>query len=378
MKTPKIALVADWLTVYGGAESVIERLLHIFPEAPLFTTVFVPDAFPLEWESRVKASFLQRLPLFLRKKHPFLLPFLPPAIEQLDLRGYDIVISSSSFVGKGVLTTEDQLHICYCHAPTRYLWGDWQSYVRDFPIPQWIKSFLPKRLSCLREWDRIAAKRPDIFLANSEYIQKSIQKYYKRSSEVLVPPVQSERFAKGILEKKEDFYLFLGRLVPQKRVDLLIQAFRKMPSKKLIIAGEGRMKNQLQEMALGCANITFLGFVPDTEVPSLLGRAKALLFPQLEDAGITALEAVAAGTPVIAFGKGGVLTTLEEGKNALFFLEQNPESLLAAIEKFEDVSFSRSDIQEGVKKYDQKVFDEKMQNFVLEKWKNRHPSLCGR
>ena len=382
---PKVAIVADWLTVFGGAEQVIERFTKIFPDAPIFTTVFVPENMGvLKNHKNVHTSFLQHFPRFLREKHPFLLPLLPKSIESLDVSEFDIVLSSSSFVGKGVITHPHQLHICYCHSPARYFWGTWKEYIRDFPLPRWIKYFFPRFFTAYRQWDFFAAKRPDIMIANSHFIQESIAKYYKRSSVVIPPPVDVNRFREGRREKKGDFYLYFGRLVPQKKVDLLIAAFRNMPEKKLIIAGTGRDMEKLKTIAKGAKNILFSGFVEDGDVPALLGSARALLFPQLEDAGITALEALAAGTPVIAYGKGGVLTTMTSKNNdishhiendnilptGVFFREQTPESVRWAIQMFEkhEKIFNRKKLQEHARTFDISIFDERIHTFVAEEW----------
>lgn len=365
MKKPKIAIVADWLTTRGGAESVVKSLARIFPDAPILTTIFVPDNFSKSFSARVVApTFLQKLPKFLRKNHPFFLPFLPRAIEKINLENFDIVISSSSFVGKGVLTTATQFHACYCHTPTRYFWGEWQKYLRDFPIPPFLKRFLPPLLTKMRIWDFCAAARPDFFFANSEFIRKQISKFYRRDAVVLPPPVDFEKFAAEKPAEKSDFFLFLGRLAPQKRVELLIDAFRKMPEKKLVIAGAGRREKFLREKALGLLNIEFRGFVPDAEVPRLLQSARALLFPQIEDAGITALEALAAGTPVIAVKKGGAPTLLT-AETAEFFAEQNPEKIIAAVKKFEKRTFEKEILQNHAKKFSRELFEQKIKKMIF-------------
>lgn len=367
-----MAIVADWLTVFGGAESVIESFTRIFPDAPIFTTVFVPEKMgALGKHHDVRTSFLQKLPVFLKKRHPIFLSFLPRAIESLDLSGYDIVLSSSSFVGKGVLTNPEQLHICYCHSPARYFWGDWKTYLKDFPIPSFLKLFLPRFFTEYRQWDALAGSRPDIMIGNSDFIVDSIQKYYRRGAKMISPPVDTKRFEAGGEEHKEDYYLYFGRLVPQKKVDLLIETFLKTPERKLIIAGSGRDKKKLQKMAAGVRNIEFSGFIPCQYVPRLLGRARALFSPQLEDAGIASLEALAAGTPVIAYGKGGVLTSLDDEKVRVFFDEQTPESVLQGIEEFEkrEKDFDRKYLQKHTKQFSREVFEKNIKTFVKKEWK---------
>ncbi len=371
-KTPRIAIVADWLTVSGGAEVVIKRMLQIFPSAHLFTTVHSESGCRLRLPpDRVHTSYLQRLPHWLRKRHPFLLPWLPGAIESLDVSEFDIVISSSSFVGKGVLTHPAQLHICYCHTPTRYLWGEWQQYLKDFPIPKPLKWLLPRYFTGLRQWDLYAAKRPDLLIANSDYIGQSIAKFYHRESEVICPPADIKRFREGLKAKKESYYLGFGRLVPQKRFDLLIETFKKMPHQRLVIAGTGRNEKELKKLAGGAQNIEFRGYVKDRDIPALLGKARALLFPQLEDAGITAIEALAAGTPVISYGKGGVTSTLAHGKTGVFFDEQTPFVLERAIHEFEAIekTFDRQNLSKYAEKYGIERFDEELKALVEKEWK---------
>lgn len=367
----KIAIVADWLTVSGGAEAVVRSILRLYPAAEVFTTIYEKNScsLPVSYQ-HIHTSRLQHFPKFLRKRHALLLPFLPLAIESLDLSGFDIVVSSSSFIGKGVITHPQQLHICYCHTPTRYLWGEWQQYLRDFPIPKVVKVFLPRYFTHLRKWDVIAAERPDTYIANSEYIKDAIKKYYHRDAEVITPPTDWNRFRSGLQEQKADFYLSFGRLVPQKKVDLLIRTFRGLPDKKLVIGGTGRNEAELKKLAEGAPNITFIGYIDDAEVPALLGKARALLFPQLEDAGITALEALAAGTPVIAYGKGGVLTTLQDGVTGILFPEQSPVTLRKALTAFETLEpdLSRAALSAYAKRFSLEHFEQEIKHFVEREW----------
>ncbi len=377
---PKVAIIADWLTISGGAEAVIKRFLQVFPHAHMYTTVYTPRTFRLRIaKERIHTSYLQKLPERIRKHHPFLLPFLPKAIENLDVAEYDIVLSSSSFVGKGIITHPNQLHICYCHSPTRYLWGDWQQYLEDFPVPKRVKQLLPRYFTKLRIWDYYAAQRPDVYIANSDYIASSIKRYYNRDASVIIPPADVDRFAIGLNEKKEKFYLGFGRLVPQKRFDLLINTFKKMPHQRLVIAGTGRNEAELRKMAADVPNIEFRGFVRDNEVPKLMGQAKALLFPQLEDAGITAIEALAAGSPVIAYGKGGVISTLEHGKTGVLFDEQTPFVLEKAIHEFESIEkkLKREKLAEYAKQFSAQRFDKEIKEFVEREWKKEQAKNAG-
>jgi glycosyltransferase involved in cell wall biosynthesis len=379
MPKPKIAIVADWLTTNGGAESVVMSFIRLFPSAPVFTTVAIPEVthrFPKK--TKIYTSFLDRLPEGIKKRHPFLLPFLPRAIESLDLSEYDIVLSSSSFVGKGILTRSDQLHICYCHSPTRYFWGEWQQYLADFPLPRVLKSFFPRKFTRFREWDFFAAQRPDILIANSDFIADGIQKFYRRKADVLFPPVDREEFSLGLEHQKEEWYLGFGRLVPQKKFDLLIEAFLKMPEKKLLIAGKGRNEQKLKNMIGKAKNIEFLGYVPQKKVPEIMGKARALLFPQIEDAGITALEALSAGTPVIAFEKGGVQTSLRNGKTGIFFDRQNPKSLIAALKRFEksESCFVPKKLSVYAEQFSRVRFEKKIESIVFDEWK-KHQQRIG-
>jgi len=367
----RVAIVADWLTNYSGAERVVESFLHVFPKADLFTTVFIPENMEKLGHKRVTTSFLQKFPKFLRRRHQLLLTLLPKAIESLDLTAYDLVLSSSSFVGKGCLTNPETLHICYCHTPTRYLWDSWQEYIAEFPLPRgfnWTKRFLPPLLSRIRTWDSLASKRPDSYIANSDFIAERIRKYYCRESTVILPPVDFKQFSHGIFKQKEDFYIAMGRLTPYKRFDLLLETFKKMPKRTLKIIGEGPDLKRLQQLADTSGNIEFLGFVPHEELPKLLGSARAFLFPQIEDAGISLMEALATGTPGIALKKGGARDIIQEEENGLFFEEQTPESLCAAIERFEEIEFHQKTVQDSVREFSRGNFERRILEFCREKW----------
>jgi glycosyltransferase involved in cell wall biosynthesis len=364
MNPPRIAIVADWLTVMGGAEQVIKTLCQTFPEAEIFTTVFCEEAFPFLKGRKVHTTWLQKLPNFLRKRHQLLFFSLPKAIETLDLSDFDLVISSSSFVGKGVITKPEAVHICYCHTPTRYLWDEWQKYIREEAnIPNFFRPFtrfLPPFLTKIRMWDFCAAQRPDMIIANSESIAEKIQKFYQREAGVLRPPVDFKRFSKGVSVQKEAYFSAMGRLIPYKKFDLLVETFSGSPSRILKIAGTGIETERLQEMAKPFPNIHFVGYLPDEEVPEFLGKSKAFLFPQAEDAGISPMEAMATGTPIIAFRKGGAIGLVEEGKTGIFFDRQTKESLTSAIEQFEkqEHSFERMVISNSMSKFSEEHFQE--------------------
>ncbi len=372
IKNLKVAIVADWLTNFGGAEKVVQSFLHVFPNADLFTTLATEDILKKLERKNVHTSFLQKLPKWIRKKHQLFLTLLPKAIECLDLSEYDLVFSSSSFVGKGCLTSPETLHICYCHTPTRYLWDTWQEYVAEFPLPRgcnWIKIFLPRILSRLRIWDTFASKRPDHYISNSDFIARRISKYYGRGSEVIEPPVNFTFFKKGIKTSQKDHYIAMGRLTPYKRFDLLINTFASLPEKRLKILGSGPDERRLKDLAKKAPNIEFLGFVPYTDLPRLLGEAKGFLFPQIEDAGISLMEALATGTPAIAFQKGGSLNVIKDGINGIFFAEQNASSLQDALNRFENMKFDTQKVQNSVSSFARDTFERRIKEFCEEKWK---------
>lgn len=366
----KIAIIADWMTTMGGAEKVLECWSRLFPTAEFFTSVYIEGAIPFAKNHTIHTTWLNTLPLKIKKRHQLLFPFLPSAMETLDLRGFDVVISSSTFVAKAVITDETAIHICYCHTPTRYFWDEWQYFLREgLNIPSWLnpfKRFFPPLFTSLRPWDFISAQRPDIYFGNSEYVVSRIKKYYRRDAFLLRPPVEYTRFVKGLEAEKKDFYITYGRIIPYKKFDLLVQAFLQTPHRTLKIGGKGPELDKLKEMANGAENIHFLGFVPDEELVQLLGSARAFLFPQNEDAGIAPMEALCTGTPCIALQKGGALGMVNE-ENGVFFSEQTIESLLKGIDEFEqkesEFTIRREKIahqmeQFSVEKYEKKFYEE--------------------
>lgn len=367
----KVAIVADWLTAPGGAEKVLESFLKVFPQAEFFTTVYQPENFEFLKDTKVHTTWLQKLPQAFRKRHQVLYPFLPTAIETLDLSGFDLVISSSTFVAKGVIVDERTPHICYCHTPTRYFWDEWSYFLKEgLNIPKFLrpfKRFFPAMFTRDRVWDFVSAQRPDFYIGNSEYVAGRIKKYYRREAKILRPPVDYEKFSVGLSAEKSDFYIALGRLIPYKKFDLLVKTFRDLPEKKLKIAGRGPEMESLKELAAGAKNIEFLGFVPDDELIQLLGQAKAFLFPQNEDAGIAPMEALCAGTPCIALQKGGALGMVSE-ENGVFFPTQTPESLQKALEEFEsrehEFVAKRRKISEDMLQYSAASFQNRFRQLV--------------
>jgi glycosyltransferase involved in cell wall biosynthesis len=334
----RVAIIHDWLTVYAGAEKVLEQLLILYPDAEVFTLV---DFLPHEQRSflgsvKVHTSFIQHLPR-ARKNYRSYLPLMPLAIEQFDLSEFNIVISSSYAVAKGVLTGPDQMHICYCHSPIRYAWDLQHQYLRESRLETGLKGWMAKAiLSYIRIWDSRTSNGVDQFIANSSYIARRIKKVYGRDSIVIPPPVDIPKIS--IKHEREDYYVTASRMVPYKRIDLIVKAFNRMPDKRLIVLGTGPMLDNIK--AIAQSNVSILGYQPQDILEKHLSNAKAFIFAAEEDFGIAPVEAQAHGTPVIAFGKGGIRDSVIPGKTGIFFQEQTPESLIDAIEYFEKIESS--------------------------------------
>ncbi|MBM3190478.1 MAG: glycosyltransferase family 4 protein, partial [Chloroflexi bacterium] len=304
-----LAIVCSWLNQYGGAERVLEVVHEMHPQAPVYTSIYQPDALPGRYRSwDIRPSFLNGLPL-IQRKHQLLLPFYPLAFESLDLRGYDVVLSLTSAFAHGVITSERTRHICYCLTPTRFLWN-YHSYIEREGVGRLTRLALRPFLSSLRQWDRLAADRVDQFIAISRTVQARIAKFYRREALIIHPPVQTDWEPPSA--EPDDYYLIVSRLIPYKRIDLAVQAFNDL-GWPLRIIGEGRDRRALQ--AIAQPNIQFLGYVADDRlVREQMARARALIFPGEEDFGLVPLEAMAVGCPVIAYGAGGALDTVEEGR----------------------------------------------------------------
>ncbi|CAG2135766.1 hypothetical protein LMG26411_01139 [Cupriavidus numazuensis] len=333
----KIAVVHDWLVVYGGAERVLEQILICFPQADVFSIVdyIPPDERGFLRGKTVTTSFIQKLP-FSRRKYRSYLPLMPLAIEQFDLSSYDIVITSSHAVAKGVITGPDQLHISYVHSPMRYAWDLQHQYLREAGLDVGIKGWLAKyMLHRLRLWDNRTANGVDYFVANSNFIAKRIKKAYGREADVIYPPVNVESFS--INEIKEEFYLVASRLVPYKRVDLVVEAFSRMPDLKLKVIGAGPDFNKI--ISKSSPNVEIMGYQPFSTLKAAMQSAKAFVFAAEEDFGIAPVEALASGTPVIAFGKGGVRETVSTNDHfptGILFDSQTPEAICTAVRRFEE------------------------------------------
>lgn len=358
-----IAIVCDWLTTKGGAEKVILSLHKLFPNAPIYTSIYDPHRMEDFNDAEIHTSYLNKLPL-AKKKHQLYLSMMPRAFEQFNLNKYDIVISSSHACAKGIITKPQTLHIDYCHSPMRYAWENSINYIKEYQINPIIKKIAPWIIHKIRLWDSLSANRVDFFIANSEYIQKRIKKYYKRDSDVIYPFVDIERFK--LNEKREEYYLAVGRLTPYKKFDLLVDTFNEL-NLPLKIAGTGVAENHLKKSAN--KNIEFLGHVSDNQLHHLYQNAKALLFPQIEDFGIIPLEAMATGCPVIAYARGGALETVLDKKTGMLFDKQETDSLIGAIKEFDKINFNHKNIRKHAEKFSEEVFQQSIVNFIETKWK---------
>ncbi len=362
LATRRIAVVHDWLPLYGGAERVLEQILLVFPQADVFSMI---DAIPPEQRGflqnkEVKTSFVQNLPGGKTRYRSYF-PLMPLAVEQFDLSAYDLVISSSYSFAKGVLTGPDQRHLCYCHSPIRYAWDMQHQYLQQAGLTKGWKSWMVRiLLHYIRIWDYRTAGGVDAFAANSAYIARRIMKVYRREAEVIFPPVAVQDFELG--EKREDFYLTASRMVPYKRIDLIAEAFSRIPEKRLIIIGDGPEMERVRAKA--GPNVNLLGYMDNATLRSHLQRAKAFVFAAEEDFGILPVEAQACGTPVIAFGRGGVAETINPGETGVLFAEQSVESLVDAVRQFEKMSFTPAAIRRQAERFSAEVFRKHFADFV--------------
>lgn len=362
----KVALVFDWMTSRGGAEKVNLQLHKLFPDAPIFTSIFDREAHPEFSGADIRTSFIDKLP-FAKSKHQLYLSLMPQAYEAFDLSEFDIVISSSHSCAKGIITKPETMHICYCHSPMRYAWDNWHEYIKNYKINGLVKFFGKKAIHKIRMWDKIAAERVDYYIANSHTTKRRIEKYYRKPASVIFPGIQCSKYK--LAEKSEGYFLAVGRLTGYKRFDLLVECFNKI-GLPLKIAGTGVDQEKLQAQARG--NIEFLGYVKDKELSKLYAEAEALIFPQLEDFGLTPIESMASGRPVIAYNKGGALDTIINDKTGVLFNKQTPESLKKAINYFIEnkKKFKRNAIREHAENFDNKVFKSEMKKYLQKKWKH--------
>ena len=352
----KVALVHEWLTTLGGSERVVMALHRMFPDAPVYVTVHDPDQLPAEYRALdVRPSFIQRLP-GAKKRHQAFLPLMPTAAECHDLRGFDLVIASHHAVAKGVITDAGCLQLAYVHTPMRYAWDLTHEY--QATLSPWQRMLAAPLLSYLRAWDVASSLRVDHYMANSRVVAERIQKHYRREATVFHPPIQVADFALG---RSEDHYLVVSRLVPYKRVDLAIEAANRTGA-PLRIVGDGPLYRELKAMAK--PNVEFLGSVPDAEVRRQYSQCRAFLFPGFEDFGLTPLEAMASGKPVIAYGRGGALETVVDGVTGVFFGEQTTDGLIAGMRRFEQLDWSAEAIRRHASTYDEACFAEHVGGFV--------------
>lgn len=365
----KVALIHDHLAQMGGAEKVLQVLHEMFPKAPIYTLLYdrknIEKNFP---GAKIEASIIQKLPGGV-KHYKWYMPFMPMAVEFFDLTSFDLVISSTSSFAKGVITSPNTLHICYCHTPTRYLWSDTHQYINELKYNKYFKKAISLALNYVRIWDRLAADRVDKYIANSRTVKKRIKKYYKAHSEIIYPSIEEEKFS--ISRNVGDYYLAGCRLVPYKRIDIVVRAFKKT-GLKLKIFGDGIDMERLKGLAGGALNIEFLGRVSDEERRRLFSECLAYINPQTEDFGITIVEAMASGRPVIAMGRGGAVETLEEGETGIFMKEETATEVERAVREFEEnkrgwepekirrraLEFSKAKFKENISKLIKKEYND--------------------
>lgn len=366
----KVAIVQEWLVTVGGSDKVVKAILDIFPDADIYTLVAkkeVCDELGIPWE-KVHTSFIQKMPLGT-KKHRAYLPLFPFAIEQFDLRGYDVVISSSHCVAKGVLTKADQLHICYCHSPIRYCWDMYNEYLEESHLDKGFKSWLVRlMLHPIRQFDAIAGSRVDYYISNSDYVGQRIRKTYRRKATTIHPNIDISNFE--LCNDKQEYYLASSRLVAYKKIDTIIEAFNQMPDKKLVVIGGGPNLEAYRKLAN--ANVTVMGYQPFDVLKDKMQHAKAFVFAADEDFGMIPIEAQSCGTPVIAYGHGGSLETVNGGKTGLFFYEQTPEAIVEAVNRFEAMGsqpFAPDDCRQWAEGFSEERFKREIKEFVEEKYK---------
>ena len=356
----KVAIVHDYLNQMGGAERVVLALHELFPDAPIYTSIYDPERVDPAFKNiDVRTSFMQKLPMVTRHHQPYL-PFYPFAMEKLDLRGYDLILSSSSAFAKGVITRPETLHICYCHTPMRWCWN-YEEYVEREQLGKVARTLLPFLITGLRLWDQTTASRVDHFIANSPVIVDRIRKYYRREAIFIPPPVEVKRFPFDPATQPEDYFLVLSRLIPYKRIDLAIEACNRLQL-PLVVIGKGRDAERLKKLA--GPTIHFMGGLSDQEVTHYISHCRAFLFPGEEDFGITPLEAQAAGRPVIAYGAGGALASVIEGVTGTFFREQTVESLTAALASFDERRFNPVAIRNHALEFDTPRFQRRILQFI--------------
>lgn len=362
MKPLKIAFVHDFLLRLGGAERVLKVLMDMYPDAPVYTLLYdekkVGNVFPKE---RVRTSSLQKFPRFLPGMHKFLFPFMPSAVEQFDLSGFDVVVSSSGAYSHGIVTNLETKHICYYHSPMRYAWDYTHEYVKEQQLGLFGELFVSRALHKVREWDFLAAQRVDMALANSKTVQNRIRKYYRQESQIIHPPVDTERFEAH--PKNEGYFLIVSQLSHYKRIDLAVELFN-MLGKRLVVIGTGPEERKLKRMAAG--NVDFLGFKSDEVVKEYMENCRAFIFPGEDDFGIAPVEAMACGKPVLGLRRGGLTETMVEGVTGEFFEEQTLESMEAGLTQLliHEKGYDPEKIATHAQKYSVKAFEKAMREVI--------------
>ena len=362
----KVALIHDHLAQDGGAEKVLRALCDIYPDAPIFTLLCEKKNIDKNFAGKhIETSIIQKLPGGV-SHYQWYMPFMPMAVEFFDLSNFDLVISDASAFAKGVITSPATLHICYCHTPTRYIWDYTHQYINELKYNKFFKKIISLMLNYIRIWDRQAADRVDIFIANSRTVRQRIRKYYKRDSAVIYPPVDTNTFS--IADQVDDYFLIGGRLAPYKRVDIVIEAFLEL-GLPLKIFGDGVDLPRLKKLAAGRSQIEFLGRVSEPAKAELYRHAQAFINPQEEDFGITVIEAMASGRPVIAYRRGGATETITAGTTGIFFEEQTSASLIEAVKRFRAQSWNPSVIRAAALRYDVNNFKNSIKSFIDEEYR---------
>ena len=366
----KVAIIQDWLVTVGGADKVAKAIFDVFPDADFYTLVAkkeICEELGIPWD-RVHTSFIQKMP-FSKDKHRIYLPLFPFAIEQFDLRDYDVIISSSHCVAKGILKKENQLHICYCHSPIRYVWDMYHEYLEESRLLRGFKSWIARYLlHRIREWDLLSSFRVDYYISNSDYVGRRIRETYRRESTTIHPNIDISHFK--LCEDKQDYYLTSSRLVSYKKIDLVIEAFNRMPEKRLLVLGGGPDLQAYRKLAK--SNVEVMGYQPLDVLKEKMQHAKAFVFAADEDFGMMPIEAESCGTPVIAYGHGGSLETVCEGKTGLFFKQQTVDDVIDAVKRFEDMGdmpFSPSDCRQWAERFSEERFKKEIKAFVEQKFR---------
>lgn len=360
LSTPRIALVHDHLIQDGGAERVLRALSSMFPEAPIYTLLHDARAFPDLRDRTIRPSYLQRIP-GSRRHYQWLLPLMPSATEHYNLRDFDLILSSASAFSKGIVAQPGAVHICYCHTPTRYLWTDTQEYIAELKVPRIVKRLLPPYLSSLRQWDRLAAERVDVFVANSQTVRARIRRFYNKDARVVYPPVDTEHL--HISNAPKTYFLAGGRLVAYKRIGIAVEAANRLRV-PLRVFGEGPFLDDLRRRAY--TNVEFLGRVSDAQKARLYADCIAYIHPQEEDMGITAIEAMAAGRPVIAYARGGATESVVHGVTGVHVHEQAWEAIADAMMRIGDHAFDPLVIRQHASRFSREAFEENMRGVIAQ------------